>query len=154
MTLRCSKCRTVKSTSDFYKNSSVARGYHYSCKLCMNASTAVWRANNDDKRKAFQRDYDLRRHYGMSLVEWEAMFEAQGRRCAICRDDNPTPVRAKWHTEHDHATGVVRGITCPDCNFLLRHCRENPAILMAAAEYLIRSSAPDALAYGLVDEVA
>ena len=57
---------------------------------------------------------NIRRLYGMVEAEWEALLDAQGRRCAICQTD--TPVGVGWHTDHDHETGRVRGILCHYCN--------------------------------------
>lgn len=59
----------------------------------------------------------MRRTFGMTMQEWDALFDAQGRRCALCRGADP---KAKnWHTDHDHETGHVRGIVCRPCNHVL-----------------------------------
>jgi hypothetical protein len=57
----------------------------------------------------------LKERYGLTLEQWEAMFEAQGRKCAICSATTPGWKRA-WHTDHDHKSGAVRGILCHLCN--------------------------------------
>lgn len=75
--------------------------------------TREWRAANPDK----VRDLHLKR-YGITSAEWDAMFEAQGRRCAACGSTEPNNKRG-WHTDHDHNTGVVRGILCHHCNVTL-----------------------------------
>ncbi len=64
------------------------------------------------------RDWWLRRNYGISLVEWDALFEAQIRRCAICGSASPSSTKG-WHTDHDHVSGKVRGILCHPCNTTL-----------------------------------
>ena len=57
----------------------------------------------------------LQSKYGMTLVEWEVMFELQGKSCAICRAQEPGSKKG-WATDHDHRTGKVRAILCPRCN--------------------------------------
>lgn len=46
--------------------------------------------------------------------EWDRVFEHQGRVCGICK--RPKPPGYKWHTDHDHRSGRVRGILCSQCN--------------------------------------
>src|SRR2546423_15554819 len=53
-----------------------------------------------DKTKA--RDQHLRRNYGISLHDFEAILTHQGHACAICRERfTKTP-----HVDHDHDTRV------------------------------------------------
>lgn len=49
MTLLCSDCAKVKPVSEFYRSSTITRGYTYSCKLCSNERTAKYRAANRAK---------------------------------------------------------------------------------------------------------
>lgn len=119
-----------------------------------------WRKNNKDKDKANrQRFYakhkirlkterdeykrlnpdkvkssHLKYKYGITLQEWGALFEAQGRRCAIC--DVNTPTGKSWHTDHDHKTGQVRGILCTTCNLGLGAFQDSPKLLAQASTYL------------------
>jgi hypothetical protein len=74
------------------------------------------------------------RAYGITPAEFDALFEAQGRRCAICRGDEP---RGKgWHLDHDHATNGHRGILCHPCNVGLGNFADDPERLRAAVAYL------------------
>lgn len=41
-----------------------------------------------------------------------------------------------FHIDHDHDTGVVRGLLCNLCNLLLGHARDQQDVLRAAIEYL------------------
>lgn len=81
------------------------------------------------------RGYTLSR-YGLTVATWEALFDAQGRACAICRSINAST----WHTDHDAAIGLhaVRGILCQRCNMGVGLFDDNPAALSRAALYLER----------------
>lgn len=71
--------------------------------------------------------------YGLGKGEYEALFKAQGGRCAICRQ----PRRQRLSVDHDHKTGLVRGLCCRMCNGrLLTAARDRPEVLRAAADYL------------------
>lgn len=60
------------------------------------------------------RDSYLRRKYGITEAEWNAQFEQQDGRCAICRKRSPKRALA---TDHDHILNVWRGfLLCKRCN--------------------------------------
>jgi hypothetical protein len=67
---------------------------------------------------AARRDAYLRSRYGISLADWEARFEQQGRVCALCASDDPG-FKHGWHTDHEHAAGRFRGVLCKQCNITL-----------------------------------
>jgi len=77
----------------------------------------------------------LKRAYGITLDDFDAMVAEQGGRCAICGVDPP-----RLSVDHDHATGQVRGLLCDSCNNGLGRFRDNPDSLMAAAAYLLRTT--------------
>jgi len=90
----------------------------------------------DARWRARAPHYNRQYKYGISQAEYEAQMEAQGSRCAICGS-------ADWpgkgpHTDHDHMSGVFRGILCGNCNNGLGMFGEDPARLRAAADYLER----------------
>ncbi len=84
------------------------------------------------------RQYDLNR-YGITIEQWEGLFEIQGRKCAIC--ETPVPGRRGWHTDHDHKTQVVRGILCSHCNSILGFAKDDIRTLVRATAYLTRMAA-------------
>src|SRR5437867_3628061 len=53
---------------------------------------------------------ELMRRYGIALVEYQRMALEQRGLCKICHKQR------KLHVEHNHKTGVVRGLTCNGCN--------------------------------------
>lgn len=81
-------------------------------------------------------DKRLQRTYGITLAQYDLMLEAQGGRCAICpRTAESCPTRL--HVDHDHKTGLVRGLLCWWCNRkLLPGVRDNADFAEGAADYL------------------
>ena len=57
----------------------------------------------------------LRRRYGLTVEEYDAMFEAQGGGCAICKS-KAKPGGNRLHVDHDHTTGRIRALLCAHCN--------------------------------------
>ncbi|KPC90781.1 hypothetical protein ADL27_32410 [Streptomyces sp. NRRL F-6602] len=71
--------------------------------------------------------------YGLKPGEYDRLFEAQGGACAICGGKR----RQRLSVDHDHKTGLVRGLCCRLCNGrLLTAARDRPEVLRAAADYL------------------
>jgi hypothetical protein len=98
------------------------------------AKRREWYRKNVEKLRLQSRVSRLQRRFGMTLDEYEAMLEAQDRRCGACRRDfDRTP-----SVDHDHATGQVRGLLCNRCNVAIGFAEDDPERLEAAANYLRR----------------
>lgn len=79
-------------------------------------------------------------HYGLTPEIGQAMYESQGRACAICGTAFDL---SDLHIDHDHACckrgscgQCVRGLLCQPCNIALGYMRDDPARLLAGVEYL------------------
>jgi len=95
----------------------------------------------NEQRKArlpFQRkkirEYRIKKAYGISTVEFNAILCKQGGRCAICARDGW--VGQGPHVDHDHITGKVRGILCGKFNTAIGMIGDNPKIARTLADYL------------------
>jgi recombination endonuclease VII len=75
---------------------------------------------------------DLKRLYGISVVEYDALLAKQGGVCAICRKHS----KRRLCVDHCHLTGTVRGLLCDRCNLGLGYLKEDQASLVAALAYL------------------
>src|SRR3990172_3301492 len=94
-----------------------------------------WGANNRDRKLAvgaIYRDQYLRAEFGISLAEYNALFEDQGGVSAICK----TSTEKVLVVDHNHQTGVVRGLLCSGCNAGLGQFKDNPERMIRAAHYI------------------
>jgi hypothetical protein len=98
------------------------------------ARAKKWRIDHPEK----VRTRDLKRGYGMTVDEFDALLKTQNGCCAICG----LPPRGKskrtqvLHVDHDHARNVVRALLCADCNKAIGLLHEDPERCLAAAIYL------------------
>jgi Recombination endonuclease VII len=141
----CRMCKVRQPFSSFRKNKNGSNGYASRCVPCDNAdlrerrkryrTTAKYRVRyRPDK----VRERKLKERYGISPSDWDKLFESQGKSCAICKLSGSQ----RWHTDHCHKSGIVRGILCQGCNHLLGFSSDDEAVLAAAINYLRASRQP------------
>ena len=85
----------------------------------------------------YTRNYMLNKNYGITIEEYDLLLEQQDNKCAICGTNTPGG-KGRFHVDHDHTSGAIRGLLCSSCNIGLGHFKDDPEILILAAEYLSR----------------
>jgi len=165
---RCSECREVKERAAYSPDRrNRADGLQSICKVCRKARQKAWRDANPEEAAKRAREnylrhrakkdayglewrkknrrrvaaYAIKARYGLTQKEWQAIIDAQGNACAICRKPFDPNAKTAPHTDHSHATGRPRGVLCTTCNIGLGHI-ERPGYLDAALAYLERHSSP------------
>jgi hypothetical protein len=98
-------------------------------------------AKNNRNREQTYRDWYLKRTYGIDSVHYEAMLAQQSGTCAICKG-GPRGRHKRFHVDHDHVTGVVRGLLCGPCNQAIGPLNDDQDRLKAAIAYLSAARAP------------
>lgn len=87
------------------------------------------------KCASYKRNRDRLRaaKYGITELNYLAIHSAQEGKCAICG----SPFCGKSpRIDHDHATGIVRGLLCHNCNAGIGLFKDRPELLRSAASYL------------------
>ena len=105
----CSKCRTVKSLSEFHKSNRAASGRQAYCKDCDRESRNTHYRNNPDLR----RNNMIWTRYKLRPEDLERMLAEQDNRCILCERSFDM---VQYHVDHCHRTGRIRGLLCPSCN--------------------------------------
>ena len=110
-----------------------ARSHRVANREKLNEQARSRRASNPEREK----DRHLKRHYGITTAERDALFQAQGNRCARCGTDKPG-CKNGWHIDHCHDTEVVRGILCQRCNLILGMQGDNELAVFESALLSLR----------------
>lgn len=146
----CQGCTTRKPRSDFAPLTTKRRGsglQNY-CRECANEKAMTYNQTLSPQAKYHRgRKASLKKNYGLTLEAYETLVASQGHACAICR----SPIK-DWKVgdslaarsasvDHDHESGVVRGILCVKCNAGLGQFRDDVSLLAAAIGYLDRARA-------------
>ena len=94
-----------------------------------------WRENRK-QRAAASREKRLNRGFAITQEEYARVKECQGGMC-ICGpwtgyNGNTRPLSV----DHDHKTGLVRGLLCKHCNDLLGRVKDDPQYFERMRSYL------------------
>lgn len=104
--------------------------------------------DNRDKRLATIREYNkanpdkisvarISRVYNVDKETAEELHRRSYDVCESCGDKwDPEVHTTKLHIDHDHETGLVRGILCSPCNTSLGLLKESKERLLALVSYL------------------
>jgi hypothetical protein len=103
----------------------------YRCRVAIRAN----RAKRRERHKLEGRPKNLSM-YGITWPEYQNLLRRQGDACAICR----MKFSRQPCVDHDHMTGVVRGLLCRRCNSAISWLDDSPRKTMAAYRYLKRSA--------------
>jgi hypothetical protein len=127
--VRCIDCRNEGITT--YRPPVMRRGLAVSGSRCA--------THYRDRRKAVSEAAwanRLRKLYDLSVAEYWAIYEFQGGCCYICR--RATGKARRLAVDHDHATGIVRGLLCLTCNKkVVGHLRDDPRAFARGLIYLL-----------------
>lgn len=150
--LKCKHCDSIKPATEFHK---------YRRSKCIECTRAYNRASyvkHREKRLAYESAREsgwersgrckyeqgkevkwgshLKRMYGITESDFYAMWERQGKVCAICRKECNKSSRTKLCVDHCHKTGKVRGLLCFKCNTGLGRFNDDTNLFEQAIKYL------------------
>lgn len=95
--------------------------------------------NADPRVKEYRKAYNLKKMYGIELQDLTRLVIFQNGCCATCsRPFSDGTKGTKPHVDHDHDTGVVRGLLCGPCNTVEGFIRK---LGLTPAEYAARLQA-------------
>lgn len=143
---QCRKCLEAKPRTEFHKSHDGKHGpvLKSICKACHAAQVRGWYGENSDRSNTNRRRLQLKSNYGLTPEQYDAMLDAQGGVCAICK----RPERAKRQgvvlrmpVDHCHETGRIRALLCHSCNRAIGLFGEDVGLMESAIQYLLRHKA-------------
>ena len=126
----CSKCKIEKPLTEFHKRSNRPSGHASSCKSCR---------VKEKRTPNYMRKYDLKKSYGITLEDYDNMFELQEGKCAICEkhlNEVKSGRKKNLCVDHNYDTGEVRGLLCDKCNRGIGLLNDSVEVLKNAIKYL------------------
>jgi hypothetical protein len=131
----CPECAAVLPIDAFRNHVGSIRPY---CIPCTNKLARL----RYQRTKSIHREITMKSHYnGFTLEDYNALFEAQGGVCAVCKraetyisHGNVQPLSV----DHCHKTKKVRALLCARCNSAFGLMEENPENIQALLGYAKR----------------
>jgi hypothetical protein len=132
--IMCTSCRRALPVAAFAlrKDTKVPR-VRSNCRECLAArQTAKNQAEHSDAQVYWWSRSIAK--YGLTPQSWRELFDSQDSRCAICgTEDNG---KKRFHVDHDHDSGEVRGILCTTCNVGIGSFKDDADLVFKAFSYL------------------
>jgi hypothetical protein len=128
----CTGCNVEKTLEEFSLHPGGKFGRNPKCRQCKNEQARVHYENNVDA----QRERDRSRNawfprYGITWDRYLELCKEQDGMCLIC-----SRVPKKLVVDHDHSSGVYRGLLCGNCNSGIGFLGENIENLTRAIKYI------------------
>lgn len=150
----CNHCKVLKPLSEYHASKAHHDGIARRCKTCSFELHAEWRRTHLAEAAAAQKkwreanpgrasDIHIQKNYGLPFGSYDRMFAEQNGQCAICHTTEAGGKGGKtgrFHVDHCHDTGAVRGLLCHGCNVSLGHFKHSEEILLSAIQYLKRQT--------------
>jgi hypothetical protein len=131
---KCSRCKENLSIDKFNRQNSKIGSYSPHCRNCIN-SEKKFRYHHDEKYKRSSLNVKFKSNYGITLEQYENMFELQNGCCAIC-ERHQSNFKKRLSVDHEHSSGKIRGLLCSFCNTSLGNFDDREDLLLKAIDYL------------------
>lgn len=139
----CPTCERVLEITNF-STKKVGTGIASHCRECSNdfarERNSIPKVKKEreayyETRKLKLRDSKLRRQYGIGLEDYDKFLAKQGYKCIICGKTKEENGKA-LAVDHDHNTGMIRGLLCNNCNVCVGFLQDAPDIAGKIEQYL------------------
>lgn len=133
-TITCIKCDTTKVVQEFPSDPLRKEGSTHRCKTCTKKDLDKWVLKNREYVRKSSADGHYRRKYGITAEQKLNLISEQHGKCAICKTELSDNIHIC--VDHDHVTGLIRGILCRKCNTGIGQFSDDIEIIENALEYL------------------
>lgn len=152
----CIKCKEDRPIERFRERTGDDRRhgeYRTKCLDCSSGYLKAWKASNKEKVHSYRKASDdwrranrahvntlsIVRKYGLTIGSYAELLSKHNYQCAICPAKHGDKNK-KLHVDHDHKTGVVRGLLCGPHNRALGLFKDDPYTLVEASKYLLSTA--------------
>lgn len=150
----CRTCKIEKELSSFKKQGKESLKVGYNCKDCETTrlrdryfknheeekqKRRLYSIENKEKNKSRMQAWNLKAKFKISESDYREMLDNANKCCEICKKEESQERRLS--VDHNHATGVIRGLLCTKCNTSLGLLNTDIGVelLQNAIEYIKRT---------------
>lgn len=140
----CPRCKQeLPATTEFFSKRPRAKlGLRSECKECGKLERKKYSQEGyrcPSHSYEYNRNSKLVKYYGITLDDYNTLFENQNGVCAICGNPEDHTIKGKVSSlavDHNHETGGVRGLLCCSCNQAIGKFKEDIKVMKNAIVYL------------------
>ena len=132
---RCAKCKVMQPVQNFGKKNTATDRMAHRCRACRSVDGRERYAKNPGRI----RNYLWLTKYQITPADYKLLLDKQGGVCGICQQPEMSTykgTRRLLAVDHNHASGIVRGLLCANCNTGLGKFKDDSGRLLAASNYL------------------
>ena len=110
------------------------------CRACHKFRNSEYRKRHPKRASECTKEAKRNLLYGLSPKEYKRLLAHQKGLCAICRNPETHKVRGyltSLSVDHNHITGLVRGLLCRACNRAIGMLKDDPQLCENARKYLL-----------------
>jgi len=131
----------IKEKTSKYRDSN--RAYYLAHKEDIIAKSKQYYKNNKESIKKYRQEKNIKEEvyrvknlskFGISIEEYQDIYDKQNGSCAIC--NNVCVTGRRLAVDHDHTTNKVRGLLCGKCNMAIGLMRDDIYLLKKSIIYL------------------
>jgi len=134
-TKTCKTCQVDQPLTNYHDR-------QLACKSCRSAAKKAEYAAGTSPTRSYDGVFEasIKRLYGMTMADYDAMLARQAYRCAVCRRPetklrrNGQPYRLG--VDHDHVTKRPRALLCHRCNMIVWALEEHHTLVPAIFAYV------------------
>lgn len=116
----CRTCGKPREKKEFRRMSRGKETTQPDCKVCRNLK---------------EHSRGLKRHYGITLGEYNEMLADQSGCCACC-NRHESNFKRRLHVDHDKETGAIRALLCTECNPGIGYFKHSVERMQQGIDYL------------------
>lgn len=162
LTKSCTGCKEIKPLEDYYRSVNRSDGRLAYCKTCEIArkklprtkirnkerydknpdrvinSTKKWQSKNPKHVREYywqKQNIKLSDNTLFTYEKYQEELVKCDNKCMICRI-HQNQIKTKLVVDHNHHTGIYRGILCSICNILLGKIKKDTLLIIKMNEYL------------------
>lgn len=119
----------------------VGRTKQKQCKECRRINHKKWSQTNGSGRNSHWKFQGIKNINGehFTTVDFDRLYQIQQGKCAIC-GIHQSALKKTLAVDHNHATGIVRGLLCFNCNSCVVKLLENSNDLVAKAQIYLNKT--------------
>lgn len=129
----CRGCTTTLPIDLFSIRSERKNGRRARCRQCESRTHKQYSEKNPGR----SRIRNLKSKYNMTEEQYFAILATQDGKCGLCENTESGRKDSPWlHVDHNHITGVIRGLLCHNCNTAVGMIEKNGINLKSIEKWI------------------